>query len=201
MARLSIFVAETHTIMDRKERLLKAVLKYTHKQGLHNLAMGRLSKETKVATGTWYHHFQNREDLLEQVYLYCRHNLAQSFRMNPDTEKSVKNQLQTAIQTAWEHVCKNPEELRFIVEMEAGSHTSSAAMRESILYFEGLHRLCEKGTHEGILRTMPAHEMVLYIQHMIYSALRTAMNKSAKPAAESGPVLSEMIWQALKARR
>lgn len=80
--------------MDKKELLIEKALELFVSQGFDNTPTSQISKESGVATGTLFHHFQSKEDLISEVYLYIKKQfIAETFE-KVDSETLVKESLE-----------------------------------------------------------------------------------------------------------
>ncbi|MEZ4579078.1 MAG: helix-turn-helix domain-containing protein [Desulfobacterales bacterium] len=63
-------------IMSKKKKYLKPALLLFVENGIDKTPTSKIASEAGVATGTLFHHFKNKEDLVNSLYLdknqYCR---------------------------------------------------------------------------------------------------------------------------------
>ncbi len=55
-----------------REELLENCFKIFSKKGYSKVSIREIAKETCLSTGSIYHYFKNKEDILEQMFLYIR---------------------------------------------------------------------------------------------------------------------------------
>jgi AcrR family transcriptional regulator len=53
----------------KKEKILETTLQLIAKNGLNASPMSMIAKEADVATGTIYHHFKSKEEIINEIYL------------------------------------------------------------------------------------------------------------------------------------
>ena len=56
-----------YRMQDKRDLILRATEQLIAAEGLHNLSMHKLAKEAKVAAGTIYRYFTDKEDLISQL--------------------------------------------------------------------------------------------------------------------------------------
>ena len=65
--------------MNKKERIFDAAHDILAEQGFHGLSIAMVAKQAKVATGTIYRYFSDKEDLIRQLYRHtimgCREQI------------------------------------------------------------------------------------------------------------------------------
>jgi len=54
--------------MNKKQKILLTMLELVVEQGVHATPMSQLARESNVAIGTIYHHFENKEQIIEEIY-------------------------------------------------------------------------------------------------------------------------------------
>ena len=54
--------------MDKKQRIIITMLELVVKQGVYATPMSQVAKEANVAVGTIYHYFNNKQEILEEIY-------------------------------------------------------------------------------------------------------------------------------------
>ena len=56
--------------MDKKERIFEAAHEILGEQGFYGLSIAMVAKKAKVAAGTIYRYFSDKDDLVRQLYLH-----------------------------------------------------------------------------------------------------------------------------------
>ncbi|MCJ8314655.1 MAG: TetR/AcrR family transcriptional regulator [Saccharospirillaceae bacterium] len=84
---------------DKKEQLIQAAIDLFSKHGFWNSSTASIAKHAKVATGTLFNYFPNKESLIDEVYLSIKadllNELSTTFAQitDPDDVKTVLEQL------------------------------------------------------------------------------------------------------------
>ncbi len=55
-------------IMDKKQRIILTMLELVVEQGVNATPMSQVAKEANVAVGTIYHYFENKNQIIEEIY-------------------------------------------------------------------------------------------------------------------------------------
>lgn len=84
-----------------REKLLHAALHLFTTQGFHATPTAQISQEAGVSTGLLFHHFHDKETLVNELYLSIKKGLAEEMREADDatlpTDERIKNTLRTFI--------------------------------------------------------------------------------------------------------
>lgn len=179
---------------ERRTKYFQAALKSMGKTGLNGLAMARLSKNSGMAVGSWYHHFPSREALVSGIYNYCTGRATTAMLSATTGESGAGGIIRSMARALCIHWQKNPEEARFFMECESGQIIQKKARAEAWLAFEGVLTLLRTTREKGNLRDWPEHRMLGYMLGAVYGA--GLMLNAANPDE-----LAESVWQGLKARK
>lgn len=54
----------------KREDIIKTAMRLFTEEGFHATPTSKIAKEANVATGTLFHHFKNKEALINALYIY-----------------------------------------------------------------------------------------------------------------------------------
>ncbi len=90
---------------DKKERILQATEKLLAQYGFHGLSMQMVAKEAKVAAGTIYRYFEDKDDLLYQLHDHILGYVANKLTANVYDDMPLKQQFRTMWLNIWDMAC------------------------------------------------------------------------------------------------
>lgn len=115
---------------DKREALLNSALELFSSRGYENTPTSLISKNAGVATGTLFHHFGSKEELINQLYIDCK------FRMMSSVEQAITGKAtgEERIRAAWEVMIswgiENEERFLFIMQHKQSSFIKEETRRE-----------------------------------------------------------------------
>ena len=132
-------------VTDKRTQILQAALALFAEYGFRGTSTAEISKRAGVATGTLFHHFKSKEDLIEELYMDAKSGLAEYLQ----TAVGVNLNTREALKCLWlafaEWAIKNEEQYRFFRHCEASPYISqslrekgTAKMAFAYAYFEDL---------------------------------------------------------------
>ena len=72
-------------LTDKKIQIFKSTLKLINENGFHGSPMSQIAKVADVAVGSIYHYFPSKDDLIIELYWYCKEIInTQVFRKEED---------------------------------------------------------------------------------------------------------------------
>jgi len=131
--------------MDKKQRILITMLELVVKQGVHATPISQLAAEAKVATGTIYYYFENKEQILCEIYKMIRKDFGNVLIRSIDEElpevvfkKYWKDLYQYYITNPiafhfYEHVAKPP-----IIPLKLIEETKDYYRKHAEFFWEGV---------------------------------------------------------------
>ena len=80
--------------MTRKEKVLKTALQMVATGGFQGAPISELAAKSKVAVGTIYHHFANKDEMVGAMYLMCKENLVGALTVALDGKATATKRLE-----------------------------------------------------------------------------------------------------------
>ena len=78
---------------EKREAILKATLDLLVERGFHDTPTSLIAKEAGVATGTLFHHFKNKEELINALYLETKSKMVNTLRKDLITTGSIEDKM------------------------------------------------------------------------------------------------------------
>ena len=117
--------------------------------------MAKIAKEAKMAHGTVYIYFENKELLLNKIYASVLEQGTLS-QMDAVRHLSVKEQLQTLWEVSLNHRVENPASLIFVEQFLVSPFISEESKLLYNRYASFFIELLEKGKAEKIIKQQNA---------------------------------------------
>lgn len=147
--------------MKKREAILDTSLKLITELGFHATPMSLISKESKVGTGTIYHYFESKEELIDTLYTRVKERMGEA--MDNSKGPHIKDQFWGLWLSLFSHFINNPEEFQFI-EQYANSPLIRKEIREvNKKYYQPALDLLDKGVEMGVLRNMDIDLMLALV--------------------------------------
>ncbi len=146
-------------VSNKRQQLLDAALELLVEQGIQGAATSKIAKKAGVATGTLFHHFHSKQELINQLYLDIKSQLAEAMT-KPLSQIEDLSDLKETTKALWNAAIDwsiaNPLKLRFFLQFYHSPHLDSeirAKAVNEILGFIGL--LLKQGVEKGIMAEYP----------------------------------------------
>ena len=80
-------------IEDKRKAVMEAALKLFTERGFHGTSTAQISKEAGVATGTLFHYFPTKEDLINNLYFEVKGDLSRAMVKDLESQDNFKDRL------------------------------------------------------------------------------------------------------------
>lgn len=183
----------------KERRILAATLEIVERQGLAGLAMEAVARAAGVATGTVYTYFENKEALLNALYLATKESLAREAFQGAAPEEAVRPAFERACVGYMRFAVERRAELVFMQQCANSPLVSEQTRERAARTAEPMVRLLERARAEGLLKDLPTPLMLTFLQ----GALREMAGFiGGQPKRAQGPLyatIARLAWDALKA--
>lgn len=161
-----------NNIVDKRQAILKAALKLFTDRGFHNTPTSLIAKEAGVATGTLFHHFKNKEILINELYLSIKKDL-----LNILSEKLCDPcEVDEKIKIIWKHVVQwgimHPNEFQFTQQFANSTFITTLTREQAKNQFEFIYEIYEKAVEKNILKSVCREFVMDYFEGMVNIAIK-----------------------------
>lgn len=184
----------------KRQQILDTALVLFVEQGLEGAATAKIAKEAGVATGTLFHHFANKQELVSALYLAIKGELAE--RLPPVTAEIPTREMAGKMwQASMEWALSHPDKLRFLLAYYQSPVLTPETRRTA--KFETLGfvlELIKVGQARGELANYP-HELMMEVCHSLFMASAGHFIDHPDQAAdpEQHQAAMTIFWNALAA--
>ena len=147
-------------ITDKRTALLNATLTLVNNHGFHNAPMSKIAQLAGVAPATIYLYFENKQDLVNKLYLEVKEDFSNCAFEGYTEDLSVEK----GFELIWFNIANY--KLNRIKEANFLSQCDNSPMIEEVIRVEGLKHLqplldlWQRGKKEGIIK--PLSDYILY---------------------------------------
>jgi TetR/AcrR family fatty acid metabolism transcriptional regulator len=141
-------------INDKYNLILEAAVKVFAEQGFFQSTISQIAKEARVADGTIYLYFKNKDDILVQFFSDKTKQVFERFREEVDKADNTIDKLRNLIRRHLEEF-QNDRNMALVyqAEIHQSSRLIEAQIKEmSKMYLNVVSEIVEQGQEEGIIR-------------------------------------------------
>ncbi|WP_369599945.1 TetR/AcrR family transcriptional regulator [Hahella sp. SMD15-11] len=139
---------------DKRIRIFRAAIHVINERGLAGASVARIAAAAGVSPATLYVHFENKDDMLNKLFIGIYYRMSASLRAALDDTRPPRAALYEVWRAMWTYLREQPEDFLF-VEQFGNNPVITEASREQVMdFFEFLHRYYRRLMDDGVLRPL-----------------------------------------------
>jgi AcrR family transcriptional regulator len=183
--------------MDKKHLILEATLDLVTKNGFHATPMSMISKKAKVAAGTIYHHFENKEELLEALYAESKEKMGRAMQLATLTNTDYEKDFKSIWISLFIFYAENDKTFQFLEQYAQSPFIRKETKEEQRKHYEPIIKFLDQGIKAGTLKDIGVEILTEMVHGTVASAAKIFhQNKGLNKKAIDD--LAQFAWQAAK---
>ena len=154
------------------DQILDAALLLFTQQGLDKTATAAIARQAGVANGTLFHHFGNKDALIDAVYVRCKMQMLDKMAPVIQSDTLPLQQLKALIRTFLEWMPAHAAVFRFLQLYGDSAHISTQAREQVQQAYAPMSNLLAVCARAELLAPLP----VSLLQTMMASQLMTSVD-------------------------
>ena len=181
---------------NKREALVKATIHLVNNNGFYAAPMSKIAKMAGVSPGTIYLYFENKQDLVNQVYIEVKASFTQfAFK---DYEETAS--IAIDFEKIWKNIAvfklNEIEESMFLSQCENTPMIDEPSRKEGLKHLSPLLTLWERGQAEGVIKRVSPYLLYAFSIYPISFLLQQRERFEIKP--ENINEAYEMAWNSIK---
>jgi len=185
--------------MDKKERILYASLKLIVRKGLHAVTMAEIGKEANVGIGTIYKHFKDKEDIVQQLWIYQKEDESAFIFRNYNDTGTVKQRFWFLWEKVIRYFISHKDEYYFSYHFAASPVLTEQVHNIAMEDFLAFDEMLEQGLEEGLFKeNISARHLRMYTFSTINGWILWSLDQKIKFTDKKIDQFITMAWDAIK---
>jgi len=183
---------------NKYDDLLKATLSMINDHGFHDAPMSKIAKMAGVSPATIYLYFENKQDLINKLYLEIKASFSQYAFKDYDPEMPVKKEFESIWFNIADYKLNKMDEAMFLLQCDNSPMIDEESRQEGLKHLQPLLDLWERGKREGIIK--PISPFLLYANTIYpFSFLMSMHERKIHPmTSEDLQAAYQAAWDAIK---
>lgn len=186
-------------IMETKRtKILKTALSLFVTNGFESTATACISAKAKVATGTLFHHFKSKDDLINALYYEIKASMKDRLDIDSINFTDWKKGFYEMWKVFMQWTLDNPKEVEFLLMYEESPYITPKTKEDSELLFQDAIAVLADGIKKGVFLEMPLELLLSIIQkHMSALARYIIVHPEIFKNSRKRKVLFTSYWGAI----
>ncbi|MFA9370105.1 MAG: TetR/AcrR family transcriptional regulator [Labilibaculum antarcticum] len=147
---------------EKRNALLKATLSLVNNNGFHDAPMSKIAKMANVSPATIYIYFENKQDLINQLYLELKISYTEQAFKDYSENMPVKKAFELIWYNIADYKLKQVDEAWFLSQCDNTTMIDEAGRQEGLKHLQPLLDLWERGQKEGIIKDVSPYILYAY---------------------------------------
>lgn len=188
----------------KEEQIFESTLILIQEFGFHGTPMSQIAKKANVAIGTIYHYFQSKDELVINLFLYCKQKV-NTFIFDPALDNlPIEKDYRQKFTIVWKRFISfyltNKGIFSFIEQFHSSPYYEE--FKDSH-YFEDpqdspLLKFLDDGIHSGKLKNVDPQVMYTACLGSIVFLIRNSLYANIEFKDEQINILIDIIWDGVK---
>jgi len=152
-------------IADKQKAIVEAAVTVFSSRGFWNTPTSLVSKTAGVADGTLFNYFETKDDLINEVYLDIKRELAVSLLDGLSAEASIKDKMRHIWNRYIEWGVQHPEKFKVLRQIGESFELDETVRAQGKEPFIELERIAHESIEKGELRDYPVEYLGALIEN------------------------------------
>jgi AcrR family transcriptional regulator len=182
---------------EKQEQILNAALKLFVEFGFHATPTSKIAKEAGVATGTLFHYFKTKDELIVALYVilssklndYACHNITEDDHLEQSLRKSFLNNIE------WSQQYR--AEFNFIQQFKMSRFLLRVSKDQLGNYDEFLFQKIQEGIATNILKSLPVEFLLSLFTNQVIGINQYLLTSELSAQAQHHLISDafDMLWE------
>jgi AcrR family transcriptional regulator len=181
----------------KRAAILEATLALIAQHGFHGTAMSMVADKAGVGAGTIYRCFDNKEDLITQLYLEIKHEKGRALLAGYSEDLSLRERFRTLWLNMLHYYMDHPRELAFLEQFDNSPYMVPEVKEAFSEYYEPLIRFFQYAFQEGVFKKMPLAMLATFTLEVAVSLAKHHASGELTLDDEAKELAMSATWDAL----
>ncbi len=178
--------------------LLDATLCLMNNGGIQEASMSKVAKMAGVSPATIYLYFENKQDLVNQLYINTKATFCKEAFHNYDPTQPVKKSFELIWYNIVDFKMKEVEKASFLAQCDNTPLIDEDKHKEGLKHLQPLLDLWERGKQEGIIKNISPYLLYAYTIYPMAFLIRPDNQRYCQLKKEQLKQAFQAAWDSIK---
>jgi AcrR family transcriptional regulator len=150
-----------HKDNNKQQAICDAAIELITVNGFADTSMSKIAKAANVSPATIYVYFENKEVLINKIYLFVKQEMSAELLRGVEQNLSVAESFKIIWDNFYNYATNNPVRFAF-TEQFANSPLVDSCREESMNYFQPLLAVFMRGRQDKVLKDIPLEIFIAF---------------------------------------
>jgi AcrR family transcriptional regulator len=183
---------------DKRSAILDATLKLISERGFHDTPMSQIAKEAGVSAGIIYHYFENKEDLICELFGEVKMQLAKAAMEGYSEDLPLRERFRLIWLNTARFYLHHPSETAFLEQFENSPYYSLDLMEKYVEYYIPIFEVIQYAVGQGVIKDLPLEVLSALTLEVAISLAKKHTAGMITLDEEAMEAAMEACWDAVK---
>ncbi len=185
-------------LKDKERAVLEATLELINNSGFHASSMSKIAKMANVAPATIYLYFENKQDLINKLYVYIKSEMSHYAFQNYNDKMSVKEGFKLIWYNIAHYKTTHIKEAMFLSICDISPMIDEESKIRGLQHLQPLSDLCKQGQKEGILKDCSLYLLYAFAINPLSYLIAKQQDEDIKLDEKMLKTAYELAWDSIK---
>lgn len=183
---------------NKKENIFNATIELINEIGFSEISMSKIAKKAGVSSSTIYVYFENKNDMINKLYLTVKQKMSQQMFYGIDASTPVKAGFELVFRNYLNFLLKYKDYFLFIEQFANSPLIQNLSREEGLSLFLPMYQLFERGKSENIFKKVDTNLLIIYAYASINQVAKACLNGEFELNEEKLEKMIQMSWDAIR---
>lgn len=180
--------------------ILTTALKMVARVGLAGLKMSDLAKEAGVATGTVYIYFEDKNQLIRELYLYLMHVSTSDVTQHINESDPLKIKIKKIARNYLDDNINNPEYGAFLEQYFRSPyfHENDSTKAEEEIALQPIYQLVVEGQRQSLIKEADPELLVTLVCGMLNEMAKVSIYTQKPITTTEWELTFSVLWDGIR---
>lgn len=158
-------------LKEKERKIMDAALKLFVERGFHGTSTAEIARTAGVATGTLFHYFKTKEELINRLYLYTKESMYSQIEGHFEDDESLKDSLKGLWFKFIYFSIDEPDKFQFILSFHTSPYITTLTKEQLETKTDTLLEVYKKGIQDKELKEVPFEIMIEHFWGNVVSTI------------------------------
>ena len=141
--------------MSKRDDILNTALELFIANGIEGTPTSLISKEAGVATGTLFHHFKTKEELINALYIHLKEDIVRSVSVDLRNTDTIKKKTMIMLLEFAKWAIANRNKYEYLQMAATSKYIEESTVEQVNELFSESKAVIEEGYRQGVFKIQP----------------------------------------------
>ncbi len=184
---------------NKKEKILESALQMFVENGFEGSPTSKIAKNAGVATGTLFHYFKTKEELINMLYLEIKSQLLKKMKIDVEDKPTIKQKIKAIWENSMKWGIDNPYGNKFFSMFGSSPYITKLTREQGFQGFVFVMEIFQAGQTLDVIKKIPLEMLLEMTGAIVHSSTNYFVNNPEKfKDSEFRNEMFLLFWDSIK---